>query len=642
MKRWVPVFVLFVVWLGGGAVVPRARDFARYSMDPWPDAQIFLYSDYVVPGRGKLDVATESIERHDRILRRFPNDRQVRLRWAAAGMPDRAEKELDRLSADFPNDAAFLATRLAVLSVRAKDNRAQGPFTKTTTGTTPPEPYVPLTAEEKRVVRKMLRLAREGQRVEPDNQLFDWYEMYALFALRRDAEVIPVLRRAALKKTYRDYFLQGVTAEYEVRSRERLLAPQEVVALWQTFPNAYRYEWQQVTRLLMDRVLEARHRGDKQLPLEIGQALIKLGRCMRLQDPTAGGALSGMRLEYCAISLWRQRVKGQLPNPKIPDNMADFAVATGNRRLAREVMNERNIIGGWRSGVRKAYIGSAIPIWSDDVPPPFVVLRVIEKAGNFFMSAACYLVPLWLVLWLLALRNQIPIEGSSRVLDRAILFGGLVGFFTLAMLLVADVLFLFQPGSASYISYGATYVNFPGLTLAAPHWIVALPVICLLLWPLYLVTRWQKRMTPLRQSWAEAMVTAGAGSDLTNVVVGYAFPIIGMATYVILCFAAAGFYCWETRPEDAALSSLEVSAGITVAFLVPFAWEWKSHRRRRLALVLWLRAARYAIAGYLVTMGLCYGLVLLALAPALATTHQYLELVLRHGDLNLIRTAGGF
>jgi hypothetical protein len=490
----------------------------------------------------------------------------------------------------------------------------------------------------------MVRLAREGERLEPDNVVYDLYEMYGLFALLRDNEVPAVLRRAALKKTYQDYFLDGVRAQYQVRQLERRLSPQETLGLWRTKSAPHLSQFLRVGRMLMEMVVQARHRGDHKLPLEIGYDLMKVGRRMRLQSPLTDGSWVGTRLEWFAFNYWTERRVGVPFNPAIPAGMANYASVTGHRRVAVEVSNEENIVAKWSSGFRSSFrkLNSIWLTWPSTTPQELIVLKVIEKAGSYLGVAAIFLVPLAALLASWAWYRKARIEDEPRVLGGAFFLGGLTGLIVTAALLGADAAFIWNSRMTANLDKGLAYLDWPGLTWFAWSWIVVLPVSSLVTWPLLLVTRWQKQFKPRRITWKEEMLTVGEGDNFLNTALGYLVPMIGVGTVVLFELGVLGIYCWTRVPEDIVETSGVTALVATTAFTLPFGLRWLTLPRKRLGFSLWIRATSHTIVGYLVTMGICYGLVLLAALPVLADYASQFEALLRYGDVGMIRTLGGF
>ncbi len=194
----------------------------------------------------------------------------------------KVDKEVfDSLVKRFPDQTWLIARRLKSAALYLRHNRLPGEFSggynaaKKTAGWPPPERLGTkpnFTSDE---LEKYVALARHGQKLEPDNDYFDWMEIYFLLSSWRDDEAWRVLDRAAQKARFdsheRDWKQVQIAAHEKLWQRPLSWEEKLLIERRFDYPST-----RAMGRIILWEIVKMRRRGDHKKALRNYDNVLRL------------------------------------------------------------------------------------------------------------------------------------------------------------------------------------------------------------------------------------------------------------------------------------------------------------------------------------------------------------------------------
>jgi hypothetical protein len=121
-----------------------------------------------------------------------------------------------------------------------------------------------------------LKLARRGQKLEPNNTFFDWMLMHFLFAARYDDEAVQVLRHASHKTGFDMHWHKKMNAVFTVAERSNPQLAEEKWTIMEGIPLRYLSLLRHISRMTLWTAMQKEDAGDGKAAVEIEGALARL------------------------------------------------------------------------------------------------------------------------------------------------------------------------------------------------------------------------------------------------------------------------------------------------------------------------------------------------------------------------------
>jgi hypothetical protein len=248
---------------------------------------------------------------------RYPGDLAVQVGCFLFATPNPfgeqevALEKLDALQRQFPQEPALYLMQIRYRIGNFNFVRAES---LTRMGANPPPPRNP----DPQLARQLLRLATEGERIDPQNGFFPAIRALVLYALERDDEALRALERAGncpRWETYEAFFANALVATYERCLGWRGAYPASTFYTVLIFPEMA--QMREMARTVAGLALQAEQRGHLRQGVRLRMALARLGALMRAESPTLIGSLVGIAITSIAGGSFQQN--WQIPKPPPPD-----------------------------------------------------------------------------------------------------------------------------------------------------------------------------------------------------------------------------------------------------------------------------------------------------------------------------------
>lgn len=249
---------------------------------------------------------------------RYPNDVQVQVgcflhsRRSLFEEQEDALAKLDALQRQFPQEPALYVLQIRHRIVQFKFVRAES---LTREGANPPPPQKP----NPHLARELLRLATEGERIDPQNGFFPAIRALVLYALERDDEALRALERAGncpRWDTYEAFFANALIATHERCLGWRGAYPASNFFVVTAFPEMA--SLREMARTVAGLALRAEQRGNLRQGVRMRMALARLGALMRAESPPLIGSLVGIAITSIAGGSFQQIWRTPKPPPPDP------------------------------------------------------------------------------------------------------------------------------------------------------------------------------------------------------------------------------------------------------------------------------------------------------------------------------------
>jgi hypothetical protein len=217
-------------------------------------------------------------------------------------------EEYDKLLQRYPDTAWLIALHLRTAMHWFRDDRLAGTIEDTAPwpGKAPPtKSATPRTFTQSELSR-LIRFARHGRRLEPQNTFFDLFLAYFLYCGYRDPESLDVLSQAASKAEFEPHYREDLDAVYWVYNQTRPLIYEEKVAVSsaQLFPHFFHVR--HFFKLLAWRNHTEYRRGNHKQVLGTMLAASHLSTLMRKQTRLA---MERQVALSCKAVIWRYSIR---------------------------------------------------------------------------------------------------------------------------------------------------------------------------------------------------------------------------------------------------------------------------------------------------------------------------------------------
>lgn len=637
IKRGWPFLILLVVW-GAVLAVPRTRDCARGFLDQWKSLGIFFTGGAFGTEPSNSWDGLKYTEYYQQLLTVYPDNRDLR-RVIVMDRPNQNDrKPLSDLAARYPQDPFAVALQMRFGFYLIGLGRNQGPLNNPNYPAKAP-PDIPPNAEDKKKLLKHLQLAKQGQKLDPNNTYFDWQAMYALFALRRDREAFAVLRRSAHKTGYNDFQLDERRAYYNARSLARAQAPMESMLFWVSILSSDASRSRQVARLVMEHAIADRQRHHTATAVSDATNLLRVARTMRQSSPFFIDTLVAQAIERLALTTVQVPKPGVRTRPAITlsrtDNLAGLAMRAGKPEIAREAMDEDQVLRRWKAA-RWPYESYSCGI----VPKPiFSVTRMLEQASWLIFAATRVVLPLYGLLLLLSWKFGWGHGEDAVPTRRYAVWGGILGLLILFGLVAADITWDLRSRNLSWKDALTEYYGLSGLMWNASWWVAGLPIVVLVGLALTVAARRQGLQSPPVE--VEHELSRMGVSGPLNFSVQRFFPPLARISLILASIGVmiwyAVFYSGESDARYGTALLLPLLLCLWGSPLVSLVRRPGSFEAVRLATTIF----RHACAGYLVVLWICLGLAILAALPGLQTFDLLYQRALVEGEMPFFRAQVG-
>lgn len=236
---------------------------------------------------------------------KHPNDYLAQLGWAMSQTSEQVRfQELRALLPRFGKRPSLYAQilRYSTLSGVAIHRREETLIY----GNLPVPPPLPLPPPPAEVLTEFDRIAREGERLDPDNAFFPMMRAVGYFAGGRDREAVQAILRASVKPRFDDYTHEEAQSKlhlYTLAYGQQPAIVQVSICFSLLFPHYAVIR--SMTRMGQYMAMQADKAGRPQEAAAIRVALMRCGSLMRTQARSTIGNLVGMAVTAMGGSLPR-------------------------------------------------------------------------------------------------------------------------------------------------------------------------------------------------------------------------------------------------------------------------------------------------------------------------------------------------
>ena len=557
---------------------------------------------------------------------------------------------LARNPADVPVQAAWLECAESGLDMERVNDPVHNPYWP---GMPPYLQQLPVASPAKAWL-SLLEHAVRASRLEPGNAFFDVVRMEALFGLGRDAEALQILSQAARKSTYDDHMREQDLAALAAYGRARALTPFEQERLW--FRPNYEFDWhlRDISDCVCAHVIDLRERGQDAKAIATAFDLLRLGELIRHDTNRINGAdqanlveVDAMRFVYLPpLRRWRRFAPLRGPNLplNVTTNLAGYALAMKEPRIAAAVVAEWKALAGWRSpAVIGAFDVRTGLSWAE-------AANLQEHWGRLLLRT----IPFCLLFLVLAqwasrrfkLSDRFPQDQSWPMVP--VWQGAFAGALVLAVLALGDALVGWQATVDQIGHHPWPYsTQAPGLS-----YLMAPLVSCSVAGTFILLSfarsrRWQLRKTP-REPWLPQVRAALRSTD--NFLGLDWTPLIRLTAITTIWLVLALLYgceCLNGSLSPGTPDSVSLLFGwiLTIfpwfLFLAAALFRWNRLKERRKALVLAVLNLRELCRSYLLFALLLYPVTVLLIVPVDLIYNQIHDEYIRLGQTAEMRLEFG-